>query len=287
MTQAVGQLFCGECGKPVGTKFCTSCGTAAPAEPMAAFQHAFTAPGNEPLAPKTAPFDKSSLGVIVEEMIGADSNSFLSVLARFAVAPVKTIIRLTNDPNYNRQWSFMVGCIGISLTTMIVILPKLSHTPAPNGKGELLVANFESLFCFFVMTPIQYYACRAAGGVARPLRDYFKICSLSVGYTSLVYLPMLFVAGIIMTIWAMLIGIDPLDFGRQHPAAYVLVPAASLLIPASIFIAISQKKFWGFGWAWAVSLTIALLLATQILGLGLDWVIHRTGLPAFLQNLWG
>ena len=265
MAEAAGQLYCGECGRPVSSKFCTGCGAPAPNQ-MAARQ---AAPG---------------LGFIADDIIGDDQNSFLRLLLRFAVAPVKSIIGLTDDPAFKRQWSFMIGCIGVYVSMMFFVLPKLTHVPMFNAKGEMLTSEILGILSFFIMTPLQYFACRAIGGKARSLRDYFKLCSLSVGYTSLLAivstLAFVLAGGLAMAAF----GVPPNEFVQNYMGLYYLL----MFVPAMIFIALSHRIFWAFGWLTAFATAIALMLVTWFaLGPILFGAVHWLGLPALLQEVFG
>ncbi|AGK59860.1 hypothetical protein HYPDE_40958 [Hyphomicrobium denitrificans 1NES1] len=107
--EGIQAALCANCGTALSRPFCSGCGT----------------PSN------------SSTGNH-EEGWGALTSEFLSQLKRdglFAVAisflrhPVRTILRLTDDPAYRSHWSFLTACVGAQLTLAYVALPRLYSAP--------------------------------------------------------------------------------------------------------------------------------------------------------------
>jgi len=278
--------FCGECGQQVTTKFCTGCGTKMDGSTQfASTGTARSTPagvfGSTPAAKSAElkPEEPTEIGSIVKEMAGDDRDSPINIALQFAAAPVRTILSLTADPTYKTQWRFMAACTGIALTFFLTLWPKLIHFEPPHAKSGHIIGQINQYVSYFVMTPLQYHLCRFAGGQAQTLRRYFKLCALSVGYTTL----LLVAAHLGFYILTSILN-----------ALHIVLPAAVfwtlyyglIYIPPTIFITLSHIKFWGFGVWRALAVTVALIFVTQfVLGSALDWAQKQMGLPELIEEV--
>lgn len=235
MSSGIGQgdaLNCAACGKPLAGPFCSQCGAAAPA-------------GGD------------GWGVIASELFDSQQpKGHFATLTSFLKAPVETIIRLTEDPAYRQHWTFLSLALGIQFALGFLILPQLLGrfyaVPEMGGKEAVLTNQIAQYLGIAILTPIQYYICRAAGSIARRPAAYVKLCVLSVSFCSILS------TIAILTFWsvgpaAALAGfsIDPWLLGNGLTSL--------LQIAIMVFVTMAHKRFWGMK-LWAAIL-ITLLIA--------------------------
>jgi hypothetical protein len=224
--------LCGSCGTALTGKFCSGCG--APADNDAA--EGWSSLANQLLS-KPRP------------------DGILSVAVSFLRHPVDTIIRLTDDPTYRSQWAFLSTCLGAQLTLSYVLLPRLYATmlgiPDTADTGAVITNEIVQYTGIAILTPIQFYVCRALGARSRTPMSYVKLCTLSVSYCTIVATTVAlitFAAGVIAATTAA--GIDVQTVGLS------VMSAAMLII--IIFVTMTHRIFWGMRWWVALAVTLAI-----------------------------
>lgn len=236
MSSSMGQesaSLCAACGKPLAGPFCSQCGTPAPA-------------GSE------------GWGMIAAELFdGQQSKGHFSTLASFLTAPVETILRLTEDASYRQHWTFLSLALGVQFALGFLILPQLlgSYYVVPDlgGKEAVITNQIAQYLGIAILTPIQYYVCRAVGRIARRPASYVKLCVLSVSFCSILS------TIAILTFWiigpAIAAGgylIDPWLLGNSLTSV--------LQIAILVFVTMSHKRFWGMKWWIAILITLGMAI---------------------------
>ena len=162
--------LCTNCGTALTGKFCSGCG--APAEDSSAIDH------------------REGWSSLTAELLSKPNrNGIFSVALSFVRHPVDTIIRLTDDPTYRSQWSFLTTCVAAQLTLVYVLLPRifsaLFNTPDTANSSAVITNEVVQYVGIAILTPIQYYVGRALGTMRRTPMSYVKLCVLSVSYGAL------------------------------------------------------------------------------------------------------
>lgn len=245
--------FCGDCGQPLSGRYCAHCG----ADSLKA-------------APPTAHAEGWS-ALASDFLEHGEKNSMLSVVASFARHPVETILRLTDDTSYRGHWAFLSACLAAQFTLSFVLLPRILswfyEVPVPENKAAVVANEILQYVGIAILTPIQYYVCRALGTIPRTPRSYVKLCALSVGYGSLLsiasILAFLLIGGVAVSArWLT----DTTSVGQ---ALTLLV-----MLGVVVFVTLSHRRFWGMSWPVASAVTVAIAL--------LSWVV----VYPLLMRLW-
>lgn len=229
---------CGSCGQPLSGRYCAHCGADSSAP-----------------APATQAEGWSALaGDFLEH---GEKNGMLSVVASFALHPVETILRLTEDKSYRGHWAFLSACLAAQFTLSFVLLPRILSwcygIPVPENKAAVFANEILQYAGIAILTPIQYYVCRALGTIPRTPRAYVKLCALSVSYGSL-----LSSASIIA-----FLGIGGLAVaGHWLTDTTVIGQALTLLVMLGVvvFVTCSHRRFWGMSWLVASGVTVGIAL---------------------------
>ena len=183
--------YCGECGTPISAKFCVVCGKptlqAASSTTQGIKIEAAASGSTVPVASPSSDFEE-----VQDDIFGKDS--LLRIGLQFVAAPVRTIIRLADDQSFHKQGQFMIACTTVVLSFFLFVLPRILSLPIEHARAQQVVLQINMYIGYFIMTPLQYYAARLLGGAPRRLKHYFKLCALSVGYTTLLMLPAAFFA---------------------------------------------------------------------------------------------
>lgn len=237
-TVETGRASCHNCGKPLHGAYCSHCGTRAEAP-------------------------QEGWGVIASELFDSqESRTHASTLASFLKAPAATIIRLTEDPGYRKHWTFLSIALGVQFTLAFLILPHFLApyfaVPDPGGKSALIATQLSQYLGIAILTPIQYYICRAAGSIARTPASYVKLCVLSVSYCSILS------TLITVFFWVSGAAATALHAPPNAPL-YGAGLTALLQLAILVFVTITHKRFWGMRW-W-VAILVTLLIAV------LSWVV--------------
>ena len=246
--------FCTNCGTALVGRFCGSCGTQATT-----------------VAAKT---NSDGWGAITGEfMNGPKSAGMHAVAFSFLTHPVRTILRLTDDPTYRSHWGFLTACVGAQLTLVYVILPRvysaLFNTPDGADSSAVITNEIVQYVGMAIMTPIQFYICRALGSIPRAPMSYVKLCVLSVSYCTLLGIITAFVYfGIVL---ADAKAGSVLDLGEVWQALSVANMAAIL-----VFVTLTHRKFWGLPWLRAIAITLAIA--------AMSWGVVYPGLTTLVQN---
>jgi len=244
--------FCSNCGTALQGKFCSGCGTAAPAHDS-----------HEGWSALTSEFLSSRRG-----------KGIFAVAISFLLSPVNTIIRLTDDPTYRSHWGFLTATVGAQLTLAYVIMPRvfsaLFNVPDTANSGAVITNEVVQYVGMAILTPIQYYICRALGTLARSPMSYVKLCVLSVSYGALLSI------GISLAVLAIALAVmkTGANINLQEVAqALTMLGLAGILA----FVAASHKRFWGMSWPIAIGVTL-------FLG-AMSWLVVYPGLTALVEQV--
>jgi hypothetical protein len=246
--------LCANCGTALTGKFCSGCG--APAVDASTIDH------REGWSSLTAEF-----------LSRPNRDGIVSIALSFVRHPVDTIIRLTDDPAYRSQWSFLTTCVAAQLTLVYVLLPRLFsalfNTPDTANNSAVISNEVVQYVAIAILTPIQYYVGRALGTMRRTPMSYAKLCVLSVSYGALLS------SGAALLFFAT--GILALKTGTNVDFAAVWQGLASATLVAILaFVAASHRRFWGMSWPIAIGFTLG--VAT------LSWAVVYPGLTALVDK---
>ena len=247
--------FCANCGTPLQGKFCTACGAAVAVGPA-------VAPASE------------GWGSLTSEFLSSHGrNGIFSVALSFLRHPVDTILRLTDDPTYRSQWGFLTAMVGTQLTLAYVVLPRLFSAifNLPNGANSSGVLRDEIVqyVGMAILTPIQFYICRALGTRRRSPMSYVKLCVLSVSYGSLL--------SILVSLFAFGTGVTLLKGGVAINLVTLWQGLSALtLLAVLVFVTLSHRRFWGMSWPIAIGVTLCIA--------ALSWLVVYPGLGALITN---
>ena len=229
--QAASSGFCTNCGTELQGKFCSGCGVAAPGQS-----------GPE------------GWGAITSEFLSSRRDtSFFSVIVSFLIHPVDTVIRLTDDPAYRSHWGLLTALVGAQMTLAYVIVPKLFaalfNVPSTANSATVMTNEIVQYVGMAILTPIQYYVCRALGTRLRPPMAYVKLCVLSVSYGSIV--------SIVVTLIAFAVGFSVLKTQAAIDLSIVWEVLTYATYGAVLaFVAGSHRRFWGMSWPVAIGVTL-------------------------------
>jgi len=261
---ASGEL-CANCGATLQGKFCSTCGAAAAVDRNDAAE---------------------GWGSLTSEFFSSrGGNGLFSVALSFLRHPVDTIIRLTDDPTYRSQWGFLTAMVGAQMTLTFVILPRiysaLFHVPNTSNSSAVITNEVVQYVGMVILTPIQYYLCRALGTRRRSPLSYVKLCVLSVSYGAL--LSSLVALFFFATAVALLKSGTPIDLATLWEGLAVLT-----LIAVLVFVTESHRRFWGMRWPIATGLTICIAaLSWLVVYPGLGALLERTGIGGALSGVLG
>jgi len=159
--------------------------------------------------------------------------------------PVDTTSRLTDDPTNRPQWAFLSTCVGAQLMLTYVLLPRLYEAlfgmPDTAYSSAVLTNEIVQYVGIAILTPIQFYLCRALGTRGRTPMSYVKLCVLSVSYCAIVSMvaALLFFAS----------GVLVLKSGAAIDMHSVWLGLSSATMIAIIaFVTGSHRRFWGMSW---------------------------------------
>jgi hypothetical protein len=264
--ETAGIGLCANCGATRSGKFCSTCG--APAADAPASPH------------------HEGWGGITNELLSSHgSNGIFSVALVFLRHPVATIMRLTDDPTYRSHWGFLTAAVGAQLTLVYVLLPRifsaLFHTPDTANSGAVITNEVVQYVGMVILTPIQYYVCRALGTVKRSPLSYVKLCVLSVSYGALL--------AIVVALAFFAIGIFAAKTGTLIDLAALwqgLVVATMVAI--LIFVAASHRLFWGLSWPVAVGFSLGVaVLSWGVVYPALTSLADRANITGTLGSFFG
>jgi hypothetical protein len=261
-TDAKEIALCTSCGTTVSGNYCSGCG--APAE--------------------DTPSEGWS-GVAGQFLTKPQRDGVLAVAFSFLRRPVSTILRLTDDPSYRSHWRFLSVCLGAQLTLAYVILPRLYallfNLPDKADNGAVITNEVVQYVGMAILTPVQYYLCRALGSIRRTPMSYVKLCVLSVSFCTLV--------AILLSLIIFAIGLVAVKGGvpmDMQTAWTTLTTAAMVVILA--FVTESHRKFWGMRWWVALAATLMIaVLSWSVVYPGLATLAEKSGIPATLGRLLG
>lgn len=245
--------LCANCGTALAGPFCSGCGT----------------PANS-----SAKSHGEGWSALTSEFVGRPkSDGIFAVVISFLLHPVRTILRLTDDPAYRSHWSFLTACVGAQLTLVYVALPRLYSAlfgmPDAANSSAVITNEIVQYVGMVIMTPIQYYVCRALGSIRRSPMSYVKLCVLSVSYGALLSI-------VIALIYFAIVLADKkagsiLELGEVWQALALITMAAVLT-----FVTATHRRFWGMSWLIAIAVTIG--------AAAMSWLVVYPGLQALVEQ---
>lgn len=244
---------CANCGTALSGPFCSGCG--ARADSLASAHH------------------EGWSAITSEFVTRPKSDGLFAVILSFLRHPLRTILRLTDDPTYRSHWSFLTACVGAQLTLIYVVMPRLYaflfNAPDAANSSAVLTSEIVQYVGMAILTPIQYYVCRALGSIRRTPMSYIKLCVLSVSYGTLL--------GIIAALLYFAIIIADMKAGSILELDEVW-QALSLLTMAAVltFVTAAHRRFWGMSWPIAAAVTMG--------AAALSWLVVYPGLTALLEQ---
>lgn len=256
---------CAHCGHALAGPFCSGCGTRADA--AAQNRHEGWSALTSEFAPRP------------------DRNGIFAVAISFLRHPIQTILRLTEDPNYRSHWSFLTACVGAQLTLVYVALPRLYsallNLPDAANSSAVITNEIVQYVGMAILTPIQYYVCRALGTIRRSPMSYVKLCVLSVSYGALLSIVMALFYFTVSMIDLKTASVLELDEVWQ---ALVYLSMAAILV----FVTAAHRRFWGMSWLAATAATaIAAVLSWFVVYPGLAKLLENAKIGETLSNLTG
>lgn len=266
MTDISTTELCSNCGTMLGGKYCSDCGAPAGAAKAIDARQGWSGLGGEFLS-------KSG------------RNGIFAVALSFLRHPVDTIIRLTEDSAYTSHWTFLSTCLGAQLTLVYVLLPRLFsamfNLPDISNSSEVITNEVVQYVGMAILTPVQYYLCRALGTVRRTPMSYVKLCALSISYGA-----MLSIAAVLV-FFALSVLIVKTGFSVNIQNLWVGLSALTLLA-ILVFVTASHRRFWGMRWPIAVAATLVIaVLSWSAVYPGLSSLAEKAGIPGTLGRLLG
>ncbi|MFN0218819.1 MAG: hypothetical protein ACKVP4_08415 [Hyphomicrobium sp.] len=231
--------YCGNCGGMLAQKICPSC---TPIMAHHVREPDTTGTGGWSSLPK-------------DLLQNGEANGVFSVAWSFLRHPVDTIIRLTDDPTYRSHWSFLSACLGMQLTLTYVLLPRLSEllygSPTTSDQSAIFTTEVVQYAGIAILTPIQFYICRALGKFRRTPMSYLKLCVLSVSYCTIISaaVAIAYVVAVV-TLQRLAVAFDSMTLGNG------LTSLGQIAIVA--FVTASHRRFWGMRWLIALSVTLVI-----------------------------
>lgn len=201
------------------------------------------------------------------------SDGIFAVAISFLRHPIRTILRLTDDPTYRSHWRFLTACVGAQLTLVYVALPRLYSAlfgmPDAANSSAVITNEIVQYVGMAILTPIQFYVCRALGSIRRTPMSYVKLCVLSVSYGSLLSISIALIYFAIVLADKKAGSILELDEVWQ---ALALVAMAAVLA----FVTATHRRFWGMSWPIAIAVTIG--------AAAMSWLVVYPGLQALVEQ---
>ena len=262
-TQSAGMAACTNCGQPLSGPFCANCGTRA-ADTSAAINEGWSA--------------------VASQLVDQEaSRGHLATVFAFLRAPVRTILARTLDPTYRAHWTFLSLWLGVQLTLSYVILPRMFSGIYPvaglGDKSAVITNQLVQYAGIAILTPIQYYLCRAFGSIARTPSSYVKLCVLSVSYCAILS------TLLVLIFW----GIGVASVLLSHlidPGVSGMVLTTLAQIAIIVFVTLSHKRFWGMSLPVAALVTLGIaLLSWGVVYPALMQGVTTSGLGRMLDDL--
>lgn len=263
--------FCADCGAALQGQFCSACGSPARA------------------IPASKPASEGWSGLTADLLNAHGGNGVFAVALSFLRHPVETIIRLTDDPTYRSQWGFLTAMVGGQLTLLYIVVPRVLaiffHTPTATNSSAVLTSELVQYVGMAILTPVQYYVCRALGTNARSPMSYVKLCALSVSYGALLSGVVsfgVFVAAVVIMKTTTGPGTPPII--QEMGNVFALLTMAAVLV----FVCASHKRFWGMSWPTAIGVTLAIACVSWfVVYPGLGSLVDRSGIGQAIGGVLG
>ena len=240
--------FCGNCGTSIASRFCTSCGA-------------------EFNPPPDHSANSGGWWDVVEDFIGKDRNGLLRVAYRIVRSPVSTGLQLARDTQYTGHLKFLTLTTGALLTLQFVVLPKvLSLLPGlpPQKENAAALYTISQTVIYpavLLMIFLQYYAFGARSKTSRAPLEYYKLCVISVGFSSIVSITALLPA-IVLAYF----------FSLSSNNFFTSVSNWSLVIILPIYLTFVYMQHWRY-WELSRWWTALLLAVLSAIGLVIQTIL--------------
>ena len=194
---------------------------------------------------------------LLGDVFPRDGHGVFSVGVQFLRAPISTLLRLSGDRLYRGYWNFLLACLGVLPVLVLLILPwiakRAGHPVSVPADTQMFVTRLRleifQIAGILILSPAQFYLCRALSPVPRSPRAYFKMCVLSVSYGTMIRMAF----GIIAFSFALAMTLARVLFDQS-----VLALCENLLgsIAVVAFVTTAHKRFWAMSWWRAIWVTV-------------------------------
>ena len=269
---------------------CPTCGSAMLGGASARCATTHSAIATTPVAgPVAAAADAEGWASALRDIFPREENGVFSVARQFASTPVRAILGLTGNPAYRGQWKFLLACLSAMPILQLLILPRignaLANLPVTATKADVFALQLAietlQIAGVLILSPLQYYACRAIGTIDRTPRSYFKLCVLSVSYCTMLTIAAWSIAYLIAM--ALLVGNAPLDGNKL-----IMVEDWALRLGIVAYVAIVHRQFWGMTWLKAIAVTIAIAVVSWVVVYpALNAIENALHLPELFRHMMG
>ncbi len=194
---------------------------------------------------------------LVRDAFPRDGHGVVSVAMQFAHAPLRALMRLSNDAAYRGYWNFLLACIGVLPVLVLLILPwiakRAGHPVSVPIDVQMFVTRLRlevfQIAGILILSPAQYYLCRALSDVPRSPRAYFKMCVLSVSYGTMIRMAF----GIVAFAFALAATLARVPFDNSVVGMCEAVIGSVAVVA---FVTAAHKRFWMMSWFRAAWVTV-------------------------------
>jgi hypothetical protein len=241
---------CADCGATTVGNFCSTCG---------------------------ADMRQSSLGFL-GQAVAPVRRSFPIVYLKLLRAPIRATVAFAEDPTYRSHISFALAgiaiyCLFIVPIVMSIVVP--ANSPVHVSESMLTLMKILSQVGVYVGTAITFvlaYAFfRFFSHAKRPLRAYFKLFCLALGFTAPINGSYEFI------VRGLIGGTGFTSFGAQMTLADLITPSAlaSIAVVALMYVYFIgiHRRFWDMPvWKASALYLVAAILSNQIGYFVMWWV---------------
>ncbi len=255
---SLASVFCGNCGEPVATRFCTHC----KAKNLEFVEH-------QDVSPQSAGWTD-----VIDDVMGAERHKLWVTTRSLMRSPVATTLSLTENGEYTGHFKLMATWVVVSLTfvtlaasrllTAFLTLPPETTAVLDENVKQLRVQLLITYPSIFMMTFVQYYFLSLFSKVKRTPKSYYKLCMISVAFGSVMQL-------ICFMLWvavSLALGLS----GRDWVLPLLALAMFVSLIAAWFYIFGHHRKFWSLPKSLAAVLITAFFVLTFLLQMSLVYV---------------